>query len=310
MQIVTLTMNPAVDVYITVKQVTPAHKLRSETVRRDPGGGGINVARAIHILEGEATALFPAGGPTGQLLRNLLEEEKVPYRAHELEGMTRESFTAQDLETDEEYRFVLPGPELAEQDWQACLAMLAELQPHPAYLVASGSLPPGVPEDFYARVARWAHEAGVRMVLDTSGPALQVALEEGVYLIKPNRRELGDLTGRDLQEDDAQEEASRALLADGKSEVVALTLGEEGALLTWQEESRRIEVPEQKVRSSVGAGDSFVAGMVLGLVREMSLPEAFCYGTAAGNAALLTPGTELCRLEDVKRLYGRICGTG
>lgn len=307
MHIATLTMNPAVDVYITVKQITPSHKLRSENVRRDPGGGGINVARAIHILEGDATALFPAGGPTGQLLQNLLDEEKVPYRAHKLKGMTRESFTAQDLETDEEYRFVLAGPELAEQDWQACLDMIEALNPRPDYLVASGSLPPGAPEDFYARVAHWAHGAEVRMVLDTSGPALKEALEEGVYLIKPNRRELRDLTGRELQEQEEQEEASRELLRDGKSAVVALTLGEKGALLTWDEGTRRIEVPEQKVSSSVGAGDSFVAGMVLALARGRRLEEAFCYGTAAGNAALLTPGTELCRLVDVEKLYQRIC---
>ncbi|HKL24722.1 MAG TPA: 1-phosphofructokinase family hexose kinase [Desulfuromonadales bacterium] len=308
MQIATLTMNPAVDVYITVERVTPAHKLRSKSARRDPGGGGINVARAIHILKGEATAFFPAGGPTGQLLQNLLDEQKVPCRIHEIEGMTRESFTAQDLETEEEYRFVLPGPELTEQDWQACLTMLQDLEPTPGYLVASGSLPPGAPDDFYARVARWARESGVRMILDTSGPALEAALEEGVYLIKPNRRELQSLTGRELKDAADQEEASRDLLADGKSAVVALTLGEEGALLTSEEGSRRIEVPEQQVRSSVGAGDSFVAGMVSGLVRKLSLQEAFCYGTAAGNAALLTPGTELCRREDVERLYQKICG--
>lgn len=308
MKIATLTMNPAVDVYITVKQVTPAHKLRSETARRDPGGGGINVARAIRILEGEARALFPAGGPTGKFLQAMLNEKGIPCRIHEIEGLTRESFTVLETETDREYRFVLPGPELAEPDWQACLDLLEALEQTPDYLVASGSLPPGAPDDFYARVARWARHAEVRMVLDTSGPALQAALEEGVYLIKPNRRELKDLTGRELQDPEDQEQACRDLLAESKSEVIALTLGEEGALLISEESSRRIEVPEQEVKSSVGAGDSFVAGMVLGLVREMSLEEAFCYGTAAGNAALLTPGTELCRLKDVERLYRRICG--
>lgn len=307
MQIATLTMNPAVDVYITVRQVTPAHKLRSETARRDPGGGGINVARAIRILGGESRALFPAGGPTGRFLQAMLNEENISCRVHELEGLTRESFTVLETETGREYRFVLPGPELSEPDWQGILDLLEAMDQTPDYLVASGSLPPGTPEDFYARVARWARRAEIRMVLDTSGPALQAALEEGVYLIKPNLRELKELTGRELQDPEDQEQACRDLLTEGKSAVIALTLGEEGALLVAEESSRRIEVPEQEVKSSVGAGDCFVAGMVLGLVRQMSLQKAFCYGSAAGNAALLTPGTELCRLEDVERLYRRIC---
>lgn len=307
MQIATLTMNPAVDVYITVRQVTPAHKLRSETARRDPGGGGINVARAIRILGGEARALFPAGGPTGKFLQTMLNEEKIPCRIHEFDGITRESFTVLETETEREYRFVLPGPELAEHDWQGCLDLLETMDQAPDYLVASGSLPPGTPEDFYARVARWARRAEIRLVLDTSGPALRAALEEGVYLIKPNRRELEDLTGGELQNPQEQEQACRDLLAEGKSAVIALTLGEEGALLVAEQGSWRIEVPEQQVKSSVGAGDSFVAGMVLGLVRKMSLQQSFCYGTAAGTAALLTSGTELCRLEDVERLYRSIC---
>jgi 6-phosphofructokinase 2 len=307
MNIVTLTMNPAVDVSVTVRQLTPSHKLRTEAARRDPGGGGINVARAIRILDGEATALFPAGGPTGQLLRNLLAAARVSFLSHEIEGMTRESFTALETETGREYRFVLPGPELGESDWQACLDKLKTMDPAPRYLVASGSLPPGVPHDFYARTARWANQSDVRLVLDTSGPALKAALEEGVYLFKPNRRELKELTGRELEDPNDQEQACQDLLEQGRSEVIALTLGEEGALLTSAEGSRRIEVPEQEVKSSVGAGDCFVAGLVLGLAQGLSMHNAFCYGTAAGNAALLTPGTELCRREDVQRLFKQIC---
>jgi 6-phosphofructokinase 2 len=308
MKIVTLTMNPAVDVYITVENITPSHKLRSKTARRDPGGGGINVARAVRILGGEASALFPAGGSTGTLLKSLLDEENIPFHSHEISGMTRESFTAMETATEREYRFILPGPELKETDWLACLEMLKNCDPVPRYLVASGSLPPGVPVDFYAKVARWARKAGVRLVLDTSGRALHAALEEGVYLIKPNRRELMDLTGRELETPQDQEQASRDLLERGNTEVVALTLAEQGALLTSAEGSRRIAVPEQEVKSSVGAGDSFMAGMVLGLVRNLSVEDAFCYASAAGNAALLTPGTELCRREDVDRLYTQICG--
>jgi len=307
MKIATLTMNPSVDVFATVEQVDPMHKLRCRSPRRDPGGGGINVARAVCALGGRATALFPAGGASGTLLQQLLTAEEVEFRVHETAALSRESFTVQEEKTGREYRFILPGPELQENDWQACLEMLSALTPVPEYLVASGSLPPGVPDEFYARVARWARESGVRLVLDTSGPPLHAALEEGVYLVKPNRKELAEMAGHELAEHRDQEAACRALIEKGGSEVVALTLGKDGALLSWQGGTRRVEVPEVEMKSTVGAGDSFVAGMVLGLVRGMSLQEAFCLGCAAGTAALLTAGTELCRRKDVDRLYRQMC---
>ncbi len=144
-------------------------------------------------------------------------------------------------------------------------------------------------------------------MLDTSGTALQAALEEKVYLIKPNRRELQDLSGRQIESAEDEEQACRKIIDDGRCEVIALTLGKDGALLITAEESRKVEAPALETQSSVGAGDSFVAGMVLGLVRELSLSEAFCYGNAAGAAALLTPGTELCLLEDVEQLYEQLC---
>ncbi|MFO7765603.1 MAG: PfkB family carbohydrate kinase [Pelovirga sp.] len=167
-QVVSLTMNPSIDLYVNVPQLQPAHKLRGQIAHRDPGGGGINVARAIVSLGGQALALFPAGGPSGMFLQNLLETKNVPYRVQKIDGINRENFTVFEQESDREYRFVLPGPELTKEEWQACLDLLAALEPVPQYLVASGSLPPGIPDDFYARVARWARAAGVRIVLDTS----------------------------------------------------------------------------------------------------------------------------------------------
>ena len=306
-QIVSLTMNPSIDLYLNVKKLKPADKLRGHIAHRDPGGGGVNVARAISCLGGQALALLPAGGPSGMFLQDLLEAENVPCRVQEIDGISRENFTVFEEETDQEYRFVMPGPELTKQEWQACLDMLAALDPLPQYLVASGSLPPGVPDDFYARVARWAGSAGVRLVLDTSGTALQAALDEDVYLIKPNRRELQNFSGRPIEGEDDEVQVCQKMIEAGRCEVIALTLGKDGALLITAEESRRVEAPALETKSSVGAGDSFVAGMVLGLVRELSLQGAFCYGNAAGAAALLTPGTDLCLKEDVERLYEQIC---
>ncbi len=306
-QVVSLTMNPSIDLYINVRQLQPAHKLRGQIAHRDPGGGGINVSRATSSLEGQALAIFPAGGPSGTFLQDLLEAENVPCRVQEIDGINRENFTVFEQESDREYRFVLPGPELTTKEWQGCLDLLAALEPVPQYLVASGSLPPGVPDDFYARVARWARAAGVRIVLDTSGPALKAAVEEGVYLIKPNRRELQDLSSQPIENADDEEHFCRKLIENEQCEVITLTRGKDGAMLVTGDEILRIEAPALETKSSVGAGDSFVAAMVLGLVRKLSLQQAFCYGNAAGAAALLTPGTKLCLKEDVERLYEQIC---
>jgi 6-phosphofructokinase 2 len=300
--IVTLTMNPALDVSTAVERVVSTHKLRCGPARVDPGGGGVNVARVVHRLGGEARALYAAGGPTGHAYRQLVEAEGVSGVAIAIEGSTRQDFTVDETESGEQYRFVLQGPKLAELEWRRCLEVLAEHVAPGSLVVASGSLPPGVPDDFYGRVARLVREREARCVLDTSGEALRVALAEGVWLVKPNRRELRGLTGAALETPEEQERAARALVEGGQAEIVALTLGADGALLAWSGGALRLPAPEVEMQSAVGAGDSFVGAMVLALARGRALEEAFRYACAAGAAALLTPATELCRREDVERL--------
>jgi 6-phosphofructokinase 2 len=309
-RIVTLTLNPSVDVYGKVDELRPWYKLRCSDVRRDPGGGGINVARAIHHLGGEATALYLAGGPTGDQLQELLNKELLEGIRVLTVNTTRESFVIVETSTGLEYRYVLPGQQVSELEWRECLDILSGLRPAPDFIVASGSMPAGSPVDFYARVARLARKMGALMVLDTSGDALKAALEEKVFLLKPNRRELGGLLGGCLEEEQI-EEVARKMVADGKCDILALTLGADGALLAWDERTFRIQPPEVKVVSSVGAGDSFLGGFVLKLAKGDPLMEAFRFGVAAGTAALLTPGTELCGLKDTWRLYREMeSGTG
>jgi 6-phosphofructokinase 2 len=266
------------------------------------------VARAVHALGGEALAILLAGGATGRLLEELLEREAIEHRTVPISRMTRESFTVWESETGREFRFVLPGPTLGVEEWQRCLDEVAHLAPPPPFVVASGSLPPGLPVDAYARLARVVHRVGARFVLDTSGEALHAALAEGIYLLKPNRRELEHLSGRSLRDAAEQEAASREFVARARVDILALTLGSDGALLTWRDGQHRVRPPPVQVKSGVGAGDSFLAGMVLGLLRGKPIPEAFCFGVSAGTAALLTPGTELCRREDVEALHEKICG--
>jgi 6-phosphofructokinase 2 len=223
--IVTITPNPAVDVSTTVERIVPVTKLRGSGERRDPGGGGINVARVVTRFGGDAVALYPVGGLTGALLRQLLDREDITSLTCPTAGETREDFFVTERATGQPYRFILPGPTLSEAEWQACLTRLAGLAPFPRFVVGSGSLPAGVPVDFYARVAAIAHDHGARMILDTSGPALSAAVEAGVDLIKPSLREMRELAGAELSDGAAWEVAARALLARGKVETVALTMG-------------------------------------------------------------------------------------
>jgi 6-phosphofructokinase 2 len=304
--IVTITPNPAIDIYTTVEEVTPTRKLRCKAVRRDAGGGGINVARVVRRFGGAVAAICPIGGATGNLLRRLVDLEGVQSLPILVTEETREDFTVLDRKAGHQYRFVLPGSRLSEEEWNACLTALEALKQSPAFIVGSGSLPPGVPDDFYARVARIAKSRGSRMVIDTSGAALSAALKEGVYLAKPNLRELQELCGVPLHDRASQIDACRKLIETGSVEVVVLTLGAEGALLVTAEASYFGSGPPIAAVSAVGAGDSFVGGMMWKLAVADSLIEAFRFGVAAGSAAVLSPGTELCHAQDVVRLYADI----
>jgi len=304
--VVTLTMNPTIDKSAAIGHVAPDRKLRCEEPRHDPGGGGVNVSRAMRRLGGQSLALYPAGGALGQLLQELLDEEGVRHQAIPINGMTRENLTVAEASTGQQYRFGMPGPSLEEEDWQRCLEELSTLESGPDYVVASGSLPLGVPDDFYARVARQVHDRGGRLLLDTSEEPLRAAAAEGVYLLKPNMRELRQLAQSDIEDEAAQEAAVRELVERGQAEVVLLSLGAAGALLATADRLERLRAPSVPIKSKIGAGDSMVAGIVLGLSRGRSVVEAALLGIAAGSAAVMTPGTELCRREDTERLFKQL----
>ncbi|HYB41634.1 MAG TPA: 1-phosphofructokinase family hexose kinase [Candidatus Methylomirabilis sp.] len=306
MPVATLTMNPAIDVSSGVDYVTPDHKLRCAPPRYEPGGGGINVARAIRRLGGDALALFPGGGPAGALLRELLTAEGVRHRCFAVRGWTRENLNITERVTGRQFRFVMPGPTLAEPEWQAILLSLGALDPRPRFLVASGSLPPGVPADFYAQLARVLHERGVALVLDASGESLWQTAAEGVYLLKPSMREFEELTGEHGCDESRLPALGARLIAEGRCQVLVLSLGARGVLWMSATERGRLAAPAVPVKSSVGAGDSLVAGIVWSLSCGRALADAVRFGVAAGAASVMNPGTELCRAEDVERLYAEV----
>lgn len=303
-KVITLTMNPALDVGTRVASVAPEIKLRCAEPRFHPGGGGINVARAIQYLGGESTAVYTAGGHTGTMLRRLLDDEGIAHRAVPIDGITRESLAVYEESSTVQYRFTMPGPELSADEWLACLETLFDLEP--AYIVASGSLPRGVPVEFYGEIARTARQQGIRVIVDTAGEALNKAFGKGVYLLKPNLHELELFSGEVIQGEAHIRAVARRLIAEGLAEVLVVSMGAAGAALITRDDALHLRAPIVAVQSKVGAGDSMVAGLVMGLAQRRSLLDALRLGVAAGSAAVMTPGTELCRRADARRLYEQV----
>ncbi|MDF1586532.1 1-phosphofructokinase family hexose kinase [Marinimicrococcus flavescens] len=304
--IVTLTPNPAIDASCEADQVVPLRKIRTGNDSYDPGGGGINAARVIRELGGEAFAVYLAGGLTGDALDGLMRHHGVPFHRVRCAGMTRVSHAVFERRSGQEFRFTPEGPAITAGEWREMLAFLELLDLD--LVVASGSLPPGLPQEAWLEVAETVHGKGGRLVVDTSGPALRSMIEAGCYLAKPNLAELETLLGRPLREPAAVEGAARELVDRGRVELLAVSLGKDGALLAGSHGVTRLAAPAVPVRSAVGAGDSFLAAMALALSRGTSPPDSLAWAVAAGAAAVLTPGTSLCRRADVESLHREIAG--
>ncbi|WP_424139690.1 1-phosphofructokinase family hexose kinase [Roseomonas chloroacetimidivorans] len=303
--IATLTLNPTIDIASEAGAVQPVRKVRTFNERQDPGGGGVNVSRVVRELGGDTLAMILAGGVTGRFLEELLDEAGVPRRSIPVEGRTRISQTVLDLGAGQEYRFVPEGPRIREAEWGAALAAVETVEA--GWLVASGSLPAGVPDDFYARAAGIAARRGMRFVLDTSGAPLRVALEAGgIELAKPSQGEFEALVGHELRDPGQLEEAARGWVRSGKLRCLAVTLGQQGALLATAEGTLRLPALEVMVRGAVGAGDSFLAAMTLRLAQGRAISDAFAWGVAAGAAAVSNAGTAHPRREEVTALRRRI----
>jgi 6-phosphofructokinase 2 len=304
--IITLTMNSSVDLHYNVARMESVKKLRASEPLIFPGGGGINVSRVIKELGAHSIAVFTAGGPTGEFLREMLDHFALLTRVVLIEEQSRISATIYETETGEEFRPTPVGPALSDGEWRACFDAIFEYDA--SYIVATGSLPVGVPPDFYARVAEKAKSRATRVVLDTSGEALGAALEVGVFLVKPNLLELETFTGRAAANPEEQDALARQFVLDGRAEVVAVSLGGDGALLATRDGCLRLAAPQVNAKSTVGAGDSFVAGMTLGLYQGRPVEDAFSLGLATGTATVLTAGSEVSHQADVERLFQQITG--
>lgn len=302
-RIVTLTLNPAIDISSEADVVRHTHKTRTRNEAIEPGGGGINVARVLHRLGADVRAMFLGGGMTGKVLDDLLGRAGIERHMIEIAGDSRISLTVVETSSGHEFRFVPEGPEVSAKEAASVLDAISTTDCD--YFVASGSLPPGIQEDFYARIGA---AVSARFVLDTSGAALQSALDSGgVFLVKPSRGEFESFAGRSLTKEELAAEAER-LVANGKVENVAITLGRDGAILASRDGTVTSSAIPVEACSAVGAGDSFLAGMVYGFSLGRPAEQAFRVGLAAGAAAVLSCGSELAKPEDLKRLVGEALG--
>ena len=306
-KIVTITVNPCIDKSTTFSGLKPDKKLRCARPKFEPGGGGINVSRAIRKLNGNSLAIYPAGGYAGNFLKELLEKENIESIVITTKDNTRENFIVVDEVTKNQYRFCMPGPDLLENEWQELLDKIGSVK-DAEYIVASGSLPPVVPEDLFGRIAAIAKNKNAKLILDTSGTPLKHALETGVYLWKPNLGELSSFSGCDELNAGTALTAAGKIIADRMAQVIVISLGAGGAMLVTGDSSERFATPVVTRKSTVGAGDSMVAGIVLSLSKGKTLSDAVKYGIACGTAATMNPGTELCKPGDVEQLYKSLTG--
>ncbi len=303
--IVTVTFSPCIDKSTSINTLVPEKKLHCSTPWLEPGGGGINVARVIHKLGGDVIAVFPSGGYTGKYFNHLLEKENVPSIIIETKNETRENIIVLDKSSNNQYRFGMPGTELNEAEWKQCLQAVEEIN-DVEFIVASGSLPPGVPSNIFALLSNIAVRKNAKFIADTSGEALKEAAATGAYLLKPNLGELASLAAVSTIEPGEIAMVAKKILQEYPVEILVVSAGAEGAMLFTEKELHKVQAPTVQRKSTVGAGDSMVAGIIYSLSKKTNLKQALQYGVACGTAATMNAGTELCKPDDVAMLNNQI----
>ncbi len=303
-KIITLTLNPALDKNIMVDELIPEKKLRCKNPEIAPGGGGVNVSRALNNIGIKSKAFYVAGGNMGKLFTSLLKNESVATKVIQVEDELRENIIVVDNSNNKQYRFGMQGAAVSKEKWNEVLTLLEK--ENFDIIIASGSLPPGVPTNFYKKLAALVNKKKSKLIIDTSGAALKDAVDEGVFLIKPNLAELSSLYGKKELKKSEAEKAAKEIIAKGYCEVIVVSLGAEGAMLVTKDECHSVKAPEVKKKTTVGAGDSMVAGIVAALHKNYSWEDVLTYAVACGSAATITGGTALCNKKDVEHLFKKL----
>ncbi len=302
----TVTLNPAIDKSTTTGRIKAESKQRCAEVLNEPGGGGINVSKALKKLNLGSVALFPAGGHNGEMLKGLLAKEGILFHSINSFEETRENWVVLETETNTQLRFTFPGRMIGEKVVKDLIEDIRSFSPE--YVVSSGSLPPGLPDYFYGLIVKTALAVGAKCIVDTSGPALQALKGKHAFLIKPNISELCKMLSIPQLDKDEVPDAAQQAVQDGFAELVAVSMGPDGAWLVSGEKKYYAAAPEVPKMSTVGAGDSMVAGIVYMLQQQQHLQQVINFGVACGTAATMNHGTQLFRMEDVQTLFEQING--
>ncbi|MCW3089202.1 MAG: hypothetical protein JWP81_271 [Ferruginibacter sp.] len=304
--IITVTLNPAIDKSTTTDLIEAESKQRCTDILNEPGGGGINVSKALKKLKASSIALFPAGGYNGEMLKSLLTKEGIQFHSINSTVETRENWVVLESETNNQFRFTFPGRSIEQQVVKDLIEDILCFGPE--YVVASGSLPPGLPDYFYGLIVKTANSVGAKCIVDTSGAALQALKGKHAFLIKPNIGELCKMLNIARLANNEVPDAAQQAVRDGFAELIAVSMGPDGAWLVTGEKKYFAAAPPVKKKSTVGAGDSMVAGITFMLQQKQHLQQVINFGVACGSAATMNDGTQLFKLEDVQALYECING--
>jgi 6-phosphofructokinase 2 len=302
MDITTLTLNPALDKSAQADQFVPEQKLKCHSIQYQAGGGGVNISRVLHTLQVKNKCIFTSGGDTGLYLKNLLVKENIDLKTIAVNSWTRENLSIVDTKTELQYRFGMPGNDLNTSDIELIKTELTNEVKDNSILVLSGSLSEKTPSNLYATLLKMLAGKNVKVVIDTSGQALIETLKENVYLVKPNQRELAQLAGKEFLSKNEQEDFAMELINSKKAKLVVVSMGARGAFLASSEGIFYKSAPSVKVKSTIGAGDSMVAGMVYAIQQGLSSEEILKWGVVCGVATTMTEGTNLASQENINKV--------
>jgi 6-phosphofructokinase 2 len=303
--IATITLNPCLDKYISVVRLEMNETNRSQPITQYAGGKGLDVSRAVHEMGGETMAFGFAGGSDGGVLTALLGKERVPFSFVSVGDQTRSCYIISETESGRQTRINTPGPRVSTAELTELVKRVWGMLTVPDILVCGGSVPPGLPSDTYAVIINEARNHGTKTILDSSGDYLKEGIKASPFLIKPNEREAEELLGRPLTTEKDMADAAREMVRMG-AEIAVISLGRDGLVAADRYETVKAVPPAVTAVSTVGAGDSAVAGFAIALEGQESLIHACRLAVAMGTAAVLTPDTTLARRGDVERILAMV----
>lgn len=306
MKVVTLTINPALDKSAKVAEMIPFDKLECFDITYHPGGGGVNISRVLHRLKVESHCLFPFGGKTGEHLIDLLEEQHIEVIATEISNLTRENFAVFNTKTKLQYRFGMPTSPFDEKELATVETLINQHVANNDIFVISGSLPKGLPVDYYSKIIKNLTAKDVKVIVDTSGPVFNEVLKNELFLIKPNQKELARLAGKQTMTAKEQETFALQLVTSKTAKYVVVSLGKDGAFIAHKNGIEYISAPVISVKSTIGAGDSMVAGLIYAITKNETPTNMLRWGVACGVAATLSEGSDLAHKENIDKILKQV----